>query len=226
MTDERHEEESSADEETEARSGPDEGEPAAADPEASSSPEEAEEPGDPEGGDLPQEIREQLQELEELRDKHLRLAAEFDNYRKRTRREISSQQERAQAKLAGRLLDVLDDLSRFNDAALEEDAGVDTLREGMELVERKLRKELGDAGLEQIAAEGEKFDPNVHEALTVKPVEDEERDGYISQTLVDGYTFGDQLLRPARVEVMKQRTSESEEGDGGGTAGAESDTEG
>ena len=59
-------------------------------------------------------------ELEELRDKHLRLAAEFDNYRKRTRREISSQQERAKAELAGRLLDVLDDLRRY---ALDEAGG-------------------------------------------------------------------------------------------------------
>ncbi|MFB6240400.1 MAG: nucleotide exchange factor GrpE [Gemmatimonadota bacterium] len=158
-----------------------------------------------EGQELPEEIREQLEELEELRDKHLRLAAEFDNYRKRTRREISSQQERAKAELAGRLLDVLDDLRRFNDAARDEGTDVDSLREGMELVERKLRKELGDAGLSPIEAAGEKFDPKLHEALTTTPVEDPDKDGYISQVLVDGYTFGEQLLRPARVEVMKYR---------------------
>ena len=167
--------------------------------------------------ELPDQIREQLEELEELRDKHLRLAAEFDNYRKRTRREISSQQERAKAELAGRLLDVLDDLRRFNDAAREREADVDSLREGMELVERKLRKELGDAGLERIEAADEKFDPKKHEALMTTPVEEPERDGYISQVLVEGYTFGDQLLRPARVEVMKLRESEGGEGaDGDG----------
>lgn len=159
-------------------------------------------------GELPEQIREQLEELEELRDKHLRLAAEFDNYRKRTRREISSQQERAKAELAGRLLDVLDDLRRFNDAARARDTDVESLREGMGLVERKLRKELGDAGLERIEAEGEKFDPKEHEALTTTPVEDPDRDGFISQVLVEGYTFGDRLLRPARVEVMKHREPE------------------
>lgn len=173
------------------------------------------------GQELPEQIREQLEELEELRDKHLRLAAEFDNYRKRTRREVSSQQERAKAELAGRLLDVLDDLGRFNDAARGEETDVESLREGMELVERKLRKELGDAGLERIEAAGEKFDPKQHEALTTTPVEDPERDGYISQVLVEGYTFGDQLLRPARVEVMKHR--EPEDGEAGADEDGDSD---
>lgn len=206
-------------EKAEARTS--EGEPQAGDP--------GEEGGEREGADsdegqeLPDQIREQLEELEDLRDKHLRLAAEFDNYRKRTRREISSQQERAKAELAGRLLDVLDDLRRFNDAAQGQETDVDSLREGMELVERKLRKELGDAGLERIEAAGEKFDPKKHEALTTTPADDPGRDGYISQVLVEGYTFGDQLLRPARVEVMKHREPE---GSGDGADGESSGDEG
>lgn len=212
------EEDSPVDEErTEARPSEDEPE-VAAEEDRGAADEGGEQQGDEQ--ELPVEIREQLEELEELRDKHLRLAAEFDNYRKRTRREISTQQERAKAELAGRLLDVLDDLRRFNDAAQERETDVESLREGMELVERKLRKELGDAGLERIEATGEKFDPKKHEALTTTPVEDPERDGYISQVLVEGYTFGDQLLRPARVEVMKHR----EPGDGGGAGeGGDSD---
>ena len=208
------EEDPPVDEETtEARTS--EEEPQAGHPGEEAGEREGAESGD--GRELPEQIREQLEELEELRDKHLRLAAEFDNYRKRTRREISSQQERAKAELAGRLLDVLDDLRRFNDAAQGQETDVGSLREGMELVERKLRKELGDAGLERIEAAGEKFDPKQHEALTTTPVEDPERDGYISQVLVEGYTFGDQLLRPARVEVMKHREPEGGEGaDGDG----------
>ncbi|MDP2498303.1 MAG: nucleotide exchange factor GrpE [Candidatus Palauibacterales bacterium] len=198
-------------EKAEARTS--EGEPQPGDPGEEAGEREGAESGD--GQELPEQIREQLEELEELRDKHLRLAAEFDNYRKRTRREISSQQERAKAELAGRLLDVLDDLRRFNDAAQGQETDVGSLREGMELVEQKLRKELGDAGLERIEAAGEKFDPKQHEALTTTPVEDPERDGYISQVLVEGYTFGDQLLRPARVEVMKHREPEGGEGAGG-----------
>lgn len=196
-------------EQSEARSS-EQGREAGSGPEPGEAPvgEEGEAPEAGEERDLPEQIREQLEELEELRDKHLRLAAEFDNYRKRTRREITSQQERAKAELTGRLLDVLDDLRRFNDAAREQETDVESLREGMELVERKLRKELGDAGLELIEAAGEKFDPKKHEALTTTPVDDPERDGFISQVLVEGYTFGDQLLRPARVEVMKHREPE------------------
>lgn len=211
MSGDTPEEESSVDEE-QTEAPPPEGDSQAADPDAEQAPSASGE-GPGEGGaddrddeqDLPEQIREQLEELEELRDKHLRLAAEFDNYRKRTRREVSSQQERAKAELAGRLLDVLDDLRRFNDAAQDRDTDVESLREGMELVEQKLRKELGDAGLQRIEASGEKFDPKQHEALTTTPVDDPERDGYVSQVLVEGYRFGDQLLRPARVEVTKHR---------------------
>lgn len=211
MSGDTPEEESSVDEE-QTEAPPPEGDPQAASDERRG--EGADDRDDEQ--ELPEQIREQLEELEELRDKHLRLAAEFDNYRKRTRREISSQQERAKAELAGRLLDVLDDLRRFNDAAQDRETDVESLREGMELVEKKLRGELGDAGLQRIEAAGEKFDPKQHEALTTTPVDDPERDGYVSQVLVEGYTFGDQLLRPARVEVTKHRAPDGagEDADG------------
>lgn len=221
MSGDTPEEESSVDEE-QTEAPPPEGDPQAAGADAEEAPSASDERRG-EGADdrddeqeLPEQIREQLEELEELRDKHLRLAAEFDNYRKRTRREISSQQERAKAELAGRLLDVLDDLRRFNDAAQDRETDVESLREGMELVEKKLRGELGDAGLQRIEAAGEKFDPKQHEALTTTPVDDPERDGYVSQVLVEGYTFGDQLLRPARVEVTKHRAPDGagEDADG------------
>lgn len=164
--------------------------------------------------DLPPEIRDRLEELERLRDKHLRLAAEFDNYRKRTRRELAGQRKEAQAALAGELLDVLDDFSRVTESAREsEDAAA--LREGVEMVERKFRRILEEAGLSRIDAGGERFDPHEHEALTTTPVDDPDEDGVVSQVLVEGYRFGDRLLRPARVEVQKYRDPEAPEASDG-----------
>lgn len=146
-----------------------------------------------------------MAELEELRDRHLRLAAEFENYRKRTRQELLKTQELGQADLVGRLVDSLDDLRRITE--LSGDATtVEALHEGVALVERKLLKELGEAGLEPIEAEGERFDPNVHEALATVPTDDPEEDDRVSTVFVRGYRFGDRLIRPARVEVKKYRS--------------------
>lgn len=162
--------------------------------------------GDPGGPladvDLSDEARAELEELEEVRERHLRLAAEYENYRKRTRREMTEARERAQAALTGRLLDALDDLDRFVDST-DAEIDVDSIREGVEMVRRKLWKELSEAGLERMDAEGERFDPERHEALMTTPVDDPEADGRISRVLIAGYTFGDRLLRPARVEVQR-----------------------
>lgn len=154
-----------------------------------------------------------LEELEQLRDRHLRLAAEFENYRKRTRKELLATREAGKAELARSLLDALDDLGRL--AAIAEDSTtVEALHEGIELVERKLVKEMEEAGLSPIEAEGEPFDPNLHEALTTVPTDRPEEDDRISRVFVPGYTFGDRLLRPARVEVKQYDAGEGR----GGTA--------
>ncbi|UCG74685.1 MAG: nucleotide exchange factor GrpE [Gemmatimonadota bacterium] len=160
-----------------------------------------------------------IRDLEELQDRHLRLAAEFENYRKRTRRELTEMRRRSQADLVRGLLDVLDDLSRVAHAA--SDATVDSLLEGVGLVEQKMRKELGDEGLERIDAAGQPFDPNLHEALSVRPTDDPAKDDVVSAVLLDGYTFGQILVRPARVEVMKYAEPSTEPSSG--TAGSPGD---
>ncbi|MGH7540028.1 MAG: nucleotide exchange factor GrpE [Gemmatimonadota bacterium] len=147
-------------------------------------------------------ILEELRELEELRDRHLRLAAEFDNYRRRTRRELLQMRETAQADLASDLLDVLDDLRRVIEAPTD-GTTLEALHEGVGLVERKLTKALADAGMEPIDPAGEPFDPNLHEALLQTPTDDPEMDEIVDQVLLTGYRFGDRLLRPARVSVLK-----------------------
>ncbi len=150
-----------------------------------------------------------VQELQELQDRHLRLAAEFENYRKRTRRELAEMRLRAQADLVRCLLEVLDDLGRVAEAT--PDATVESLQEGIALVELKMRRELDDAGLARIEAAGKPFDPNLHEAIVTRPVSEPEEDDLVSRVFLEGYTFGPILVRPARVEVSKYASASGEE---------------
>ena len=140
-------------------------------------------------------------ELAELNDRHLRLAAEYDNFRKRTTRERTELWATAQADLVARLVDALDDLTRF--AHVDPVAvNAKALREGVELVERKLWKELEAARVERIDKVDIPFDPAVHEAVTTAPTTDRARDHTVAAVLQPGYKLGDRLLRPARVQVL------------------------
>ncbi len=147
--------------------------------------------------------RERLQgELNALNDRHLRLAAEFDNYRKRVERERSEQHVRSQAELARRLLDALDDLQRvehFDPATVTSES----LLQALELVEKKFRTALEAAGLTEIPAKGEFFNPQTMEALMTAPAEHPEEDEVVADVLQKGYRMGNTLLRPARVSVKK-----------------------
>lgn len=192
--------------------------------------EEAGEPaGEPEGGapaadgqasvgdvdpseELSEEIRRELEELDELRDRHLRLAAEFENFRKRTRRELAEARERGQAELTGRLLEALDDLQRLQETP-DEQMDPESFAEAVEMVHRKLWKELRDSGLTRMEPEGQRFDPEVHDALLTTPAESPEENDVVSRVLINGYSFGDRVLRPARVEVKKYRPSEDAHAD-------------
>jgi molecular chaperone GrpE len=141
-------------------------------------------------------------ELDAARDRHLRLAAEFDNYRKRMQREMEEARPRAQAELAGKLLDALDDLQRIADYD-PETTSARALHEGAEMVERKLLRALEAAGLERIDSEGKAFDPTVHEAITTVATEQADEDDTVADVFQQGYRFKGILLRPARVRVRK-----------------------
>jgi molecular chaperone GrpE len=136
------------------------------------------------------------------RDRYLRLAAEYDNYRKRSAKERSDAGTRAQADLVRQLIEALDDVARFAhvDPATT-DAG--TIVQGVDMVEKKLLKALGGAGLEIINPVGETFDPALHEAVATEPTSAREDDHVVSRVYQPGYLFKSQLLRPARV-VVKQ----------------------
>ena len=136
------------------------------------------------------------------RDRYLRLAAEYDNYRKRAAKERQDAGARAQADLVRQLVEALDDVARFAhvDPATT-DAG--TIVQGVDMVEKKLLKALGNAGLEVINPVGETFDPALHEAVATEPTSAREDDHVVSRVYQPGYVFKSQLLRPARV-VVKQ----------------------
>jgi molecular chaperone GrpE len=147
-------------------------------------------------------IRRLETQLEEARDRHLRVAAEFDNYRKRVSRERLEESDRAQASLVARLLDVLDDMDRLSSEGST--ASAESVRQAIALVDRKLRKELESAGVERIDPVGQPFDPSLHEAVSTVPPPKPELDHTVSATFQTGYRFKGILMRPARVQVYTQ----------------------
>ncbi|HEY3011726.1 MAG TPA: nucleotide exchange factor GrpE [Gemmatimonadales bacterium] len=142
-------------------------------------------------------------DLAELKDRHLRLAAEYDNYRKRSSRERAELADRAQASFVAKLLDVLDDLERL--MASDPATPLPSLREGLSAVDRKLWKDLQDAGVERIDPVGTPFDPALHEAVSTVPAPDKSSDHMVSATFQPGYLFKGTLVRPARVQVYSDQ---------------------
>jgi molecular chaperone GrpE len=142
------------------------------------------------------------QELEEQRDKYLRLAAEYDNFRKRTARERQEAHLRGQGDMLKGMIDALDDLGRF---AHVDPATTDakTVVDGVEMVEKKLLKTLAGHGMEIVNPVGHAFDPAMHEAVMTEPAASKEEDHLVARVFQVGYLFNGQLLRPARV-VVKQ----------------------
>jgi molecular chaperone GrpE len=140
-------------------------------------------------------------EIADLKDKHLRLAAEYDNFRKRAAKERAEVWSRAQADLIGRLVEALDDLARF---AHVDPAQTDakTIHDGVDMVERKFWKTLDAAGITRIDQVGVPFDPNLHEAVTTGPADHPGKDHTVGAILQPGYQMGGALIRPARVVVL------------------------
>ena len=155
------------------------------------------------------ELQERLVVLELERDEYLndlkRVAADFENYRKRVARDQEGLAARAHERLVKELLPVLDDLERALAAAEEHEEA--TLEEGVRLVHRELADALAREGLAEIETNGV-FDPHVHEALLSQPSDQDV--GSVLEVVQKGYRLGDRVLRPARVVVAAPR-----EGDGG-----------
>ncbi|MEP6744279.1 MAG: nucleotide exchange factor GrpE [Gemmatimonadota bacterium] len=143
-------------------------------------------------------------ERDELKDRHLRLAAEYDNFRKRSQRERAEWADRAQAELLGKLLEALDDLDRVVEGG-EQLATVADLHQAVLLTDKKLWKELEKFGLELVDPVGAPFDPSVHEAISQVPAPTAEQVGAIAAVFQVGYRYKGILLRPARVQVYGEQ---------------------
>ena len=141
-------------------------------------------------------------QLAEQRDRYLRLAAEYDNFRKRTAKERQEAHLRGQGDMLKGMIDALDDLGRF---AHVDPSTTDakTVVEGVSMVEKKLLKTLAGHGLEVLDPVGRPFDPSLHEAVMTEPAQSADEDHLVARVFQQGYLFNGQLLRPARV-VVKQ----------------------
>jgi molecular chaperone GrpE len=153
--------------------------------------------------DETQEVEEQQPEPQD--DRLLRLAADFENYKKRAARERQEYVAHANERLIGELLPILDDLERALSAAEEHQEA--QLEGGVRLVHRSLASLLERHGVTPIETEG-KFDPHVHEALLSQPSEADE--GSVIDVVQKGYKLGDRVVRPARVVIASAPPAQEE----------------
>ncbi len=160
-------------------------------------------PDEPEEGSLDALSR----EVAEAKDRMLRTLAEMENLRKRTAREVSDARAYAISGFARDVLDIADNLQRALDAVPAEaraaaEPGLTALIEGVELTERSLHNALEKHGVRKFDPAGEKFDPNVHQAMYEVP-DSSIPAGTIAQVIQAGYMIGERVLRPALVGVAK-----------------------
>ena len=132
-------------------------------------------------------------------ERYMRLMAEFQNFKRRVAKEKSDIHAYANEKIVGDLLPVLDNFER----ALSTETEDEGYAKGMQLIFEQLKTALGNAGLEEIKAMDEEFDPNVHNAVMTETIEDKE-DGIITKVLQKGYRLKDKVVRPSMVAVNKK----------------------
>lgn len=142
--------------------------------------------------------------LADTEERFLRLAAEYDNYRRRTTREKTEAFDRGASSLVERLLDTLDDIDRLG-ASDPATTTAETFRGAFDLIQRKLRKELETAGVERLEPVGVPFDPTMHDAVAVVAPETPEQDHTVKQTFQTGYRYKGSVIRPARVQVYSEQ---------------------
>ena len=154
------------------------------------------------------ELQTHAARADEYRDQLLRTAADLDNYKKRAAREKQEAIKFANESLLAKLIPVLDNfdmaLAAVSNAQGDKDqsANTDSLQQGVAMIQQQLRQALADAGLEEINATGQLFDPNYHEAVSQQESADVP-EGHVMQQLRKGFKLRDRLLRPATVIVAK-----------------------
>jgi molecular chaperone GrpE len=157
---------------------------------------------------LKERLSKSEEQIKELEDRLLRLAAEFDNYRKRTNKEFSYLVKNANEKLILQLLDTLDNFQRALDSAKTSN-DYENFHKGVELIYTHMKDLLAKEGLKEIEALGKPFDPNFHEAVT-QAESDEYKEGIVMEEISKGYLLNDRLLRASKVVVSKGKSKEKE----------------
>jgi len=149
---------------------------------------------------LRKELQSAKEEVQQLREKYLRLMAEFDNFRKRSAKEILILKRTAAEEVLSKLLGVIDDFDRAKQLSDDEKSS-ENFTEGVELVYNKLKNTLQQLGLEHLEPTGDTFNPEEHEAITRIPVQDEEQKGKVVDTIEKGYKLHEKVLRHPKVVV-------------------------
>lgn len=155
-----------------------------------------------------QALQTQAAKAQEYRDQLLRTAADLDNYRKRAAREKQEAIKFANESLLTKLIPVLDNFDMALAAVSTAQGGgadgatAESLQQGVSMIQQQLKQALGDAGLEEVNAAGQPFDPNCHEAVSQQE-STEVPEGHVLQQLRKGYKLRERLLRPATVVVSK-----------------------
>jgi molecular chaperone GrpE len=138
--------------------------------------------------------------LKEQHDKYLRLAAEFDNYRKRTMKERIELTQYVSTELITRILPVIDDFERAIDS-MRSTQNIDVVRQGIELIYNKFKDYLNQQGVKEIDALNQEFNTDYHDAVTKFPVQENELKGKVIEVVHKGYTLNDKVIRYSKVVV-------------------------
>ncbi len=160
-------------------------------------------------------------EKAEAKDRMLRIAAEFENYKKRVRKEMTEQEAKIRESVLRDFLEIVDNLERATGSFASAEADVKSIKDGVELVVRQFKSKLERYDVHAVEAKGQPFDPRVHDAISQIPSADV-APGTVLQELQKGYRVGDRLLRPAMVVVSSAAPApakgDSGEGQGGEAA--------
>ncbi len=163
----------------------------------------AERPMDDQAGDgLEAEIARLEAEKAQLTERFVRIAADMDNLRKRTEREIADTRKYAVSKFAADVLGISDNLQRAREAAGQGEGALEAIVEGIDVTAREMERILEKHGVVKIPAEGERFDPNLHQAMFEVP-DESVPEKTVVQLVQDGYMIGDRVLRAAMVGVSR-----------------------
>ena len=152
---------------------------------------------------LEERLKAAEEELKGLKDKYLRLLADFDNYRKRMEEELKAREREGVLKALRALLPVLDDLDRALEFA---EASPESIRQGVRAIRAGFFRILAGLGVEEVRGEGEAFDPRYHEAVGLLPGEP----GKVAKVFQRGFRMGEALVRPARVAVGEEKQEEAD----------------